>query len=325
MRTQVVCLVSAALMSSFLPLSASTRLTSFLSLHDLEPRTMTTPIPGTQSFSDFWKGPRVSVVHAEEISTSQMVQAVIEEIRAETDAAIFLAGGASKMTAEDQANLLSMFGVLGELAEEGHRFVVGDGGTSEGIMHAAGKARRKSGEKFPLIGISPAPNVLPGGPSPEARAVSKYQPQIDHTDLIAIEPPAAWLEEQKSYGWEPSWGFWGAETAPMYDVFARLAEGKPSVTVVANGGGITYNEVKANLAQGRKVIAICGSGRVTDAICHELWGTDPSRAEKLDKVQKVPEGKTQSLVREHRALFVRVDMKEGPSALKAAISSALAK
>ena len=47
---------------------------------------------------------------------------------------------------------------------------------------------------------------------------------------------------------------WGSETDTMYWLFARLTSDRPSVTIVANGGGITLKEVAANVQAGRRMI-----------------------------------------------------------------------
>ena len=52
----------------------------------------------------------------------------------------------------------------------------------------------------------------------------------------------------------------------MYWLFGALAEGRPSVAIVANGGGITLNEVESNVRAGRRIILIEGSGRAADAL-----------------------------------------------------------
>ncbi len=65
----------------------------------------------------------------------------------------------------------------------------------------------------------------------------------------------------------------------MYWLFAELAEGRPSVTIVANGGGITLAEVESNVRAGRRMILIEGSGRAADALVSLLQKTQVSDAE----------------------------------------------
>ena len=182
--------------------------------------------------------------------------ALIDTARHQTDALVVLSGGASKMSEAKQRELLAMFDALGTLAKE-RRIAVGDGGTKAGIMEAAGLARRASGRAFPLIGVTPAREIPPVG-----------QTAIDpnHSHIVAVDDAAL----PKG---EPGWG---SETATMYWLFGKMAEGRPSVAIVANGGGITLAEVNANIDAGRRMILIEGSGRATDALITLVRGTTPA-------------------------------------------------
>ena len=166
------------------------------------------------------------------------------------------------MREEDQRQLMAMFEALTLVAKGGRRIAVGDGGTQAGIMEAAGHARRTSGNAFPLIGVAPAREVPPRGKTP-------LDP--NHSHVVAVDNPSA-----------PAQDTWGSETDTMYWLFAKLAEGRPSVTIVANGGGITLAEVESNLRAGRRIILIEGSGRAADALVSLLQKTQVSDAEVLD-------------------------------------------
>ena len=172
--------------------------------------------------------------------------ALIAEIRKQADAFVFLSGGASQMSEDHQRQLLAMFDALMLVARSGRRIAVGDGGTQAGIMEAAGLARLASGNAFPLIGVAPAREIQPRGKTPV---------DPNHSHVVAVDNPSA-----------PAQDSWGSETDTMYWLFAKLAEGRPSVTVVANGGGITLAEVDANVRAGRRTILIEGSGRAADAL-----------------------------------------------------------
>src|ERR687892_480757 len=84
---------------------------------------------------------------------------LIAEIRSQADRFVFLAGGAANMDAERYRLAVAMLDALASLALDGHRLAVGDGGTRAGIMEAAGLARRRSGSRFPLVGVAPAIDV----------------------------------------------------------------------------------------------------------------------------------------------------------------------
>ena len=45
----------------------------------------------------------------------------------------------------------------------------------------------------------------------------------------------------------------------MYWLFGKLSKGRPSITIVANGGGITLAEVAANVRAGRHMIVLAAA------------------------------------------------------------------
>jgi len=187
------------------------------------------------------------------------IQRLISELRRESDQLVILSGGASELSEAQQVRLLHMFEALTMLASEGRRIAVGDGGTQAGLMAAAGLARRASGNRFPLIGVAPAGEIPPRGATP-----------IDpnHSHIVAVSDPAA-----------PAADTWGSETEMMYWLFGRIAEGRPSVAVVANGGEITLDEVRANIDASRPMLLIEGSGRAADALVACLRDVVPLDAE----------------------------------------------
>jgi hypothetical protein len=97
-----------------------------------------------------------------------------------------------------------------------------------------------------------------------------------------------------------------------------VAEGRPSVTIVANGGGITLREVDWNVRAGRRIILIEGSGRAADALVSLLRktpgsGADVSLRESADKA---------ALVRRPE-LFDVVALQAGAAGLHRAIAAGL--
>lgn len=255
--------------------------------------------------------PRVMAMDVTQANSG--VDALIQDVRGSADAFIFLSGGASKMSDAAKAQLIGLFGAFSGIAAAGNRFAVGDGGTKAGIMEAAGNARAASGGAFRLVGISPAPEIEPG----------KTAIDPNHSEIIAVKN-APWLEVQKANGWQPDWGFWGSETAAMYDVFGKMAAGKPSVCIVANGGGITLDEVKANVAQSRKMIVVHGSGRVADAICEAVLGLPhaPSADAKIEEEYVKLLGKVQK-ANLPKDLFVAFEVTAGPQAFAQMIGNVL--
>ncbi len=232
--------------------------------------------------------PRIVPVVASRIDDDPAVGALVREMRAEADAFVFLSGGASKMSSESERALLDLFDGLTILTAEGLRLGVGDGGTQAGIMQAAGNARAKSKAPFPLLGISPAREIPPGGTTP-----------IDpnHSAIIAVDNP----------DWDGTNGYFGSETGAMYKVFARLADGKPSVAVVANGGGITLAEIDENVRAGRPIVLVSGSGRAADVLVSLLANqtADSAEAELRQKAEALN-------LRRRPDLFHTFNLTDGP-------------
>jgi hypothetical protein len=243
--------------------------------------------------------PQVVALSTNALERNADVRALVDALRGQSDVLVVLSGGASKMSEAKQRQLLAMFEALGTLAKE-RRIVVGDGGTKAGIMEAAGKARRASGRAFPLVGVAPAREIPPAGTTP-------FDP--NHSHIVAVDDPSL----PKS---EPGWG---SETAAMYWLFDRLAHGRSSVAVVANGGGITLNEVAANVEFGRPIVLVEGSGRAADALVALLRDTTPADAEVATLLAKARAAK----LGRRPDLFVVVPMAEGAAGLLEAMRAAL--
>jgi hypothetical protein len=246
-------------------------------------------------------------VDASAIRRAPAVTTVIEEVRREAEVFVFLSGGASKMADSAKEKLLGLLQGLAVIAGE-RKLAVGDGGTKAGLMAAAGEVRRTAPRPFLLIGVAPAPDVT------RTDEPGKTPVERNHTHLVAVtnEP---WAAEQRARGWSPDDGYWGSETDAMYDLFGRLAQGRPSVTIVANGGAVTVEEVRRSIEQGRTMIIVAGSGRVADAIVAVLAGSEPTEEE----VRKlVPAVKRLNLT-QHRDLFEVFPLERGPEGLAAVL------
>jgi len=190
--------------------------------------------------------------------SNAQLAALIAEVRRDADAFVFIVGGAAAMDAERQQTAVKMLDALTRIALEGYRFAVGDGGTQAGIMEAAGKARRASGDRFALVGVAPTADVPPRGRTP-------LDP--NHSHIVTVTDPSA-----------PHADAWGTETETMYWIFSQIATGRPSIAVLMNGGRIALTEVAANVKASRPIVVIKGSGRAADAIASLLEEpTSPDR------------------------------------------------
>jgi SLOG in TRPM, prokaryote len=198
---------------------------------------------------------------------------------------IVVVGGASKISDADRERLRSLFLlVLAPLAESFNACVV-DGGTDAGVMQMMGEARSKIGGTFPLIGVtSVALATLPNQPPPAEDACS-LEPH--HTHFVLVPGSQ-----------------WGDESPWMAGLASTLSGGFLSVTVLMNGGEVTWKDAAESVAAKRPIVAIAGSGRTADILVAALNGTiqddralpllesgllqsvDLNDSEKLDRVLK---------------------------------------
>src|SRR5215475_4669408 len=130
--------------------------------------------------------------------------AMIQEIRREADAFVFLSGGASKMTDSSKEKVLGLLQALAVIAGE-RKLAVGDGGTKAGLMAAAGEVRLRAPRPFLLVGVAPAPEIT------RSDEPGKTPVEPNHTHLVAVTNEV-WETEQHARGWTPDDGYWGSET-----------------------------------------------------------------------------------------------------------------
>lgn len=128
------------------------------------------------------------------------------------------------------------------------------GGTDVGIMAAIGKSRGRGGYQFPLIGVAPEGTVTwPEGPRTAAPLLpgnEREQLEPHHSHFILV-PGNEFGDESK----------WLVRAASM---IAR--DRNKSVTVLANGGKVSQQDVEESLAAGRPLIVLEGTGRLADDI-----------------------------------------------------------
>jgi len=172
-----------------------------------------------------------------------------------------LVGGASGISDRDLIRLRQMFvEVLAPRAQSLGAVVV-DGGTDAGIMQLMGNARSEIGGTFPLIGVAAIGTVVLPDTTPPRPDTAPLEPNHTHFFLV---PGSNWGDESP----------WIAQIA------SQLSQGKPSLTVVINGGEITWQDVSQSIKIGRPVLTIAGSGRTADKIAAALAGKDTDQRAK---------------------------------------------
>lgn len=169
---------------------------------------------------------------------------------------LVLVGGASKLSESDYRQVEQLFDdALAPIAQKYQASVV-DGGTDAGVMQLMGRARQAIAGTFPLVGVSPIGlSILPN----QLNSLSDAAPLEPNHSHFLLVPGSAW----------------GDESAWIADVATHLAAGAPSVTVLINGGEVTWEDARQSIRAGRLVITIAGSGRTADLLAAGLRG-DPT-------------------------------------------------
>jgi SLOG in TRPM, prokaryote len=172
---------------------------------------------------------------------------------------LVVVGGASGLDEPGKERLRSLFSqVLVPVARAWDAVVV-DGGTDSGVMQLLGQALRTERASFPLVGVAVEKKViLPGGASGSGgrRGLERH-----HTHFVLVPGSS-----------------WGDESPWLARVATEIAAGAFSVTVLINGGEISFQDVANSVAAGRPVLVIKGTGRAADRIAAALDG-DRSDAE----------------------------------------------
>jgi hypothetical protein len=65
---------------------------------------------------------------------------------------------------------------------------------------------------------------------------------------------------------------WGDESPWIADLSCVLSNGSPSVTLLINGGEITWQDAAESVRVKRPIVAIAGSGRAADILANALDG-----------------------------------------------------
>jgi|SRR5271166_1465303 len=165
---------------------------------------------------------------------------------------LVLVGGADGMTPDHLAAMAGgMERIIPALDAWGAAIV--DGGTDSGVMRVMGLARDAAGATFPLVGVAAEGTVMVPG-TRSASGAAALEPH--HTQVILVPGDD-----------------WGDESPWLSRVAAAIADGQPSLTLVVNGGQITYDDIEHSLQAGRPVIILAGTGRTADTIAAAAHGS----------------------------------------------------
>jgi hypothetical protein len=133
--------------------------------------------------------------------------------------------------------------------------VVVDGGTDAGVMRLVGRLRESSGAGFPLVGVVAQGTVA--GQEPDDAPVEGAELEPHHT-LVVVVPGDQW----------------GDESAWLGEVAEVIAGGRPTMTLMVNGGETTHDDVARSIEERRPLVVLGGTGRLADAIAAAAAGDE---------------------------------------------------
>ena len=167
---------------------------------------------------------------------------------------VVLVGGAGGLEPRESAVCARLFAdALVPVLEKTGACLV-DGGTAAGIMALAGTARRDAGAAGPHVGVVAEGTVdWPG--SPRRSNAAELDPAHSHVVVVPGDE-------------------WGDEAPWLSEIAGVLAGEAPSVTVLANGGPVAYDDVRHSLAAGRPVLVLADTGRTAADIAAARSGSD---------------------------------------------------
>jgi hypothetical protein len=195
------------------------------------------------------------------VSQAADIPAVLRTLGVDVRRSVLVSvGGAGGMTPDDLAVMTeALERVIRAL--DGWGAAIVDGGTDSGVMKVMGQLREAVGARFPLVGVAAEGTVILPGTSarPDAAALEPH-----HTQVILVPGQT-----------------WGDESPWLSQVATVIAAGQPSLTLVVNGGQITYDDIDHSLQAGRPVIILAGTGRAADTIAAAARGDigDPKAAQ----------------------------------------------
>lgn len=166
---------------------------------------------------------------------------------------LVLVGGASKITESDLLRLEKIFiDIITPLVQELGIIVI-DGGTDAGIMKLIGKARATIGGTFPLIGVAAIGTV-------------------ELSDVFSVSHGRAFLAPEHTHFILVPGHNWGDESPWLAEIPTLFSNNLPSVTLVINGGEITWQDVWYSVNEGRSTMILAGSGRTADQLATAVRG-----------------------------------------------------
>jgi hypothetical protein len=199
-------------------------------------------------------GHRVRTVPVSDLA--ELRSAVRSLARPEDGPVIVLVGGASGLAGPAVEAVARLFREHLVPALDRWGGLVVDGGTDAGVMQLIGQARAARDAAFMLVGVAAAGTV---------RHAGQEDPSVDTE-----------LEPNHSVVLLVPGDSWGDEAPWIAAVPTELAPGRPSATLLVNGGSIAFDDADLSIAAGRWWLWPAAGGRATRS--PRRWRGAPPRS-----------------------------------------------
>ena len=179
---------------------------------------------------------------------------------------VTVAGGAGGLAGPQLALAATVIDAAIAPAIRAHGATAVDGGTDSGVMRLLGRARA-AGAPFPLVGVAALGTVhVPGDPR------SGTAPLEPHHSHFVLVPGLAW----------------GAEAPYLPLVADAVAGPRPAVTVLINGGEVSFDDAARCVAHRRPLLVLAGTGRTADQIAAAVADPAGCRDERAATIARSP-------------------------------------
>lgn len=144
------------------------------------------------------------------------------------------------------------------------------GATNAGVFSLLGAALEQVDADYVCVGVAPAALTTWPGKTRDAAVTEPLVPlEAHHTHFVAVEAAQ-----------------WGVETPMMMGIVSTVSAGMPTVAVIAGGGHVATQEVRAHLSSERPVILLKGSGRLADRLAALVRDPKAATGELADVVAR---------------------------------------
>jgi len=224
--------------------------------------------------------------------TSEKQNDLQNDLLASPHAVVMFNGGTAELEPElhKKLNLILQDGLAQVAVEE--KITLITGGTQAGIFALLGDGLGKWGRTAPCIGV--CVEKLIRWKQPLLKTVKDKQAPLEphHSHFVLVDGKK-----------------WGDELNTMYTLGQHLSQNCPTLNIYAGGGKICKREMQTAVDQGRKMILLAGSGRLTDEVL------------KAHRGEAVEDERIKTIAQQGD--IVALNMSEGPEALRKLIKQLL--